>query len=63
MTAVDATVPAESIGWPWAVGRCAAPGCTTEISTGVFCPPCEWRLFPPTQPAPLLGLTRIEIPL
>lgn len=55
-----ATEGTAMIGWPWAVGYCANESCDTEITTGVFCSPCEWRLFPPT-PAPLLGLTRIEV--
>jgi hypothetical protein len=59
-TLSDVTVPAELIGWPHRVGRCAAPECDTAITTGVFCEPCEWRLFPPTTPAPVLGLTRLE---
>jgi hypothetical protein len=60
VTAVDTTVAAGSIGWPWAIGHCAAPDCDTAVTTGVFCDPCAWRLFPPTTPTPTLGLTRIE---
>lgn len=61
-----ATTAAEtrtSIGWPWAIGRCANEGCETAITAGVFCEPCDWALFPPTKPSPPLGLTRIEVPL